>query len=409
MKKHIKTWINMCIILIFGGILGTLLLGLVYCIPTDKAYTRYCSTGLDMIEARDGWHRYLVNYEASTLDNVTENEMLRIASSPLPKETGENIFQYAMRGYRIMTYGDKEWYEPYERYWHGYLVVLKPILHFFSYTDIVFINMALQAILMFAVMHILMKNKSYSLQAIFVFFWILTMQVVIMFSMDYSVCFYIYMFATLAMLLCDKVRKNYIYTFLIIGMLTSYTDFLTWPLVTLVMPLIVFLYMGNKKLLSVLMASVSWGIGYAVFWVEKWIIGSLILKQSIVQDALERFMMRSSIKVVNSEYETSFLKTLKLNFSVFQNKGYFVIFVLAFGGILILQLFRIYKGEKIKIKESAKYLVLSLLPLGWYLVTTNHATIHYWMTWRTAAVFIVIIFTALVESIDSDKKNGIER
>lgn len=131
MKRHIKTWINMCIILVLGGILGTLLLGLVYCIPIDKAYTRYCSSGLDMIEARDGWHRYLVNYEASTLDNVTENEMLRIASSPLPKETGENIFQYAMRGYRIMTYEDKEWYEPYERYWHGYLVVLKLVLHFF--------------------------------------------------------------------------------------------------------------------------------------------------------------------------------------------------------------------------------------------------------------------------------------
>ena len=157
------------------------------------------------------------------------------------------------------------------------------------------------------------------------------------------------------------------------------------------------------------MASISWGIGYAVFWAEKWIIGSWILKQSIIQDALERFMMRSSIKVVNSEYETNFLNTLKLNFSVFQNKGYFVILVLVFGGILILQLFRIYKGEKIKIKESAKYLVLSLLPLGWYMVTTNHATIHYWMTWRTAAVFIVIIFTALVESIDSDKKNCIER
>ena len=410
MKKHIKTWINMCVILICGGIIGILLLGLVYCIPTDKAYARYRSIGLDMIEGREGWHRYLTDYGASTLDNVTENEMLRIASSPLPKETGENVFQYAMRAYQVMTYLDNEWYEPYERYWHGYLVILKPLLHFFSYTDIVFINMAIQAILMFAVLHILMKNKSYSLQMIFVLFWILTMQVIIMFSMDYSVCFYIYMFGTLAVLLCDKVRKNYIYTFLIIGMLTSYMDFLTWPLVTLVMPLIVLLYVERKQLISVLMASISWGIGYGVFWAEKWILGSMILKHSIMQDALEQIMVRSSIKVVNEEFDTSFWETLETNFSVFQNKGYFVILLIAFGGVLILQLFRIYKGEKVKIKESAKYLVLSLLPLGWYMVTTNHATIHYWMTWRTAAVFIIIIFTTLVEGVGIafDKRNSME-
>lgn len=132
--KQIKIWINMCIILICGGILGTLLLGLVYSIPTDKAFTRYRFNGSKMIESREGWHRYLIDYDASILDNVTESEMLRIASSPLPKHTGENLFQYAMRGYRIEDHGMNESdfvYNGYERYWHGYLVILKPLLHYF--------------------------------------------------------------------------------------------------------------------------------------------------------------------------------------------------------------------------------------------------------------------------------------
>lgn len=402
MKKQIKIWMNMWIILICGGVLGTLLLGLVYCIPTDKAFLRCSSNGLDMIESRDGWHRYLTDYDASTLDNNTEWEMLRIASSPLPRDTKENIFQYAMRGYRVLNYDAEEadfQYAGYERYWHGYLVVLKPLLHYFSYTDIIFINMAIQIVLMFGMMHILMKNKMYGLQMIFIFFWILTMQVVIMFSMDYSVCFYIYMLGSLAILLFDKVQENYMYAFLIMGMLTSYFDFLTWPVVTLIMPLITYLYIGKRKLISIIMGVISWGIGYAVFWGEKWLIGSMILENSIIQDAIDRFKMRSSMDEAGGKLDTIFIDTIKINFSVFNKKGYLVILILTFGGVLLFQLYRMYKGAKFEKEHVIKYSVLVVVPLGWYMLTTNHATIHYWMTWRTAATFIIIIFAALVASV----------
>lgn len=406
MKKQIKIWINMLKILICGGIFGTLLLGVVYCIPTDKAFSRCHSNGLDMIETRNGWHRYLIDYEASTLDNATEWEMLRIASSHLPGYTGENVFQYAMRGYRILDYNVDEAdfkYDTYERYWHGYLLILKPLLHYFSYTDIIFINMAIQILLISGMVHILTKNKMHGLKIIFIFFWILTMQVVIMFSMDYSVCFYIYMLGTFAMLLFDKVQKNYIYLFLIIGMMTSYFDFLTWPIVTLIMPLITFLYIEKRKLISAIMASISWGIGYVVFWAEKWIIGSMILENNIIQDAIDRLKMRSSMDVVGDEVNTLFIDTIKLNFSVFLKKGYLLIIVLAFGGILLVQLYRIYKGAKFEKGKFLNYSILMLLPLGWYMVTTNHSTVHYWMTWRTAATFLIIVFAALVDSVQKER------
>ena len=187
----------MCLILIGGGIIGTLLLWLVFCIPTDNAYARYCANGREMIGSREWWHRYLVDYDASTLDNVTEMEMLKVASTPFPEETGESTLQYAMRAYRILDQpwyeGNKDWdfpYESYERYWHGYTVILKPVLHYFSYTDIIFMNMAIQIALIFVLLYVLIKKNYTKLQFIFVFFWILTMQVIIMFSMDYSVCFY---------------------------------------------------------------------------------------------------------------------------------------------------------------------------------------------------------------------------
>lgn len=409
----------MCLILIGGTVVGTLLLVLVFCIPIDKAFEHYNETGLEMIFSRDGWHKYLVDYDASTLDNNTEWAMLKVAATPLPESTGENIFQYAMSGYTLntewnhgMQFVSYEWNgnnyfcDSYERYWHGYAVFLKPLLTLFSYTDIIFLNMAVQFGLIFGVMYILTKNKMHNLQLIFSFFWIISMQVIIMFSMDYSVCFYIYMLGTIAILLWDKVRKNYIYTFLVLGMLTSYMDFLTWPLVTLVMPLITFLYVEEEKnVLASVNASISWGIGYVGLWIGKWGIGSLILRDNIVEDAINRFMMRSSMKVVEGEVDANLLDTIRINFSVFANKGYLSLLVICLGAVVLIQFYRCYRGAKFKKEKFFKYIVLLILPIGWYMVTTNHATEHYWMTWRNAALFILIVFTAGVMSVESKKLN----
>ena len=418
MNRNIKTWLNMCLILVVGSIVGTLLLTLVFCIPVDRAFQHYNDTGLEMILSREGWHKYLVDYDASTLDNNTEWAMLKVAATPLPKSIGDNVFRCAMRGYTLNTewnHGMRfinyewngEWYscDSYERYWHGYVVFLKPLLTLFSYTDIIFLNMALQFGLILFLMHILTKKKCKNLQIIFAFFWIISMQVIIMFSMDYSVCFYLYMLGAITMLLWKKAREHYIYTFLVLGMLTSYMDFLTWPLVTLVIPLIVFLYVEQgKNMLTSLMASISWGIGYVGLWMGKWGIGSLILMDNILEDAIERFLMRSSMKVVEGEVKTSFWETIKINFSVFSNKGYLALLIGMLLVIILLQLYRWHKGGSFKKGKFYNIIILLILPMGWYLVTSNHATEHYWMTWRNAALAVMIVFAAILMSYKEENR-----
>lgn len=387
---------------------------MVYCIPVDNALAHYYGTGHEMVDRREVWYRYLIDYDASTLDNVTELVMMKVAATPLPRNTGENIFQYAMRAYTMNTewnhglqFVEYEWKgeryscDSYERYWHGYAVFLKPLLTLFSYTDIVFFNIALQFGLLFLMLNILTKKGMYNLEIIFSFFWIISMQIIIMFSMDYSSCFYIYMLGAMAIVLSEKVRKNYIYTFLVLGMLTSFMDFLTWPLVTLVMPLITYIYIEkDKKIISSVMASVSWGMGYVGMWIGKWGIGSLILMDNILEDAIEQFMMRSSLKVVEYQVEANFIDTLKYNFSVFNNTGYRIIFLVA---IVSLIIYIVGRKRRFQIEIFVKNIVLLILPIGWYAVTTNHSTEHYWMTWRSAALFVLIIFTAVLEGF-SDKK-----
>ena len=113
-------------------------------------------------------------------------------------------------------------------------------------------------------------------------------------------------------------------------------------------------------------------------------------------------MMRSSLQVVEGEVDTSFIDTIRINFSVFSNKGYIAVLAITFVALLGVQLHRYYEGARLVKKEFFKYIILLVLPIGWYMVTTNHATEHYWMTWRNAALVILIIFAAVLEGVKED-------
>lgn len=204
--------------LLCGAILGTVLLTVVFCIPVDRIFSNYQTIGLESISKRDGWHKYLVDYDASTLDNNTEWLMLKVSATP-PPDTGENTLQKALRCYTLnnewnhgLTFQEYEWKgqayscDSYERYWHGYAVLLKPLLCIFTYTDIVFINFAVQIFVMFLILYMLRKRDMAYLQMPFLFFWIVSMQIIVALCLDYSVCFYIYAFAVLLLLYRPKFR-----------------------------------------------------------------------------------------------------------------------------------------------------------------------------------------------------------
>lgn len=402
MSTFIKKGISVIGILVFGAVFGAVLLTLVFCLPVDRMYDGYLNNGLKSVERREGWHRYLYDYDASTLDNCTEYLMLKVASTPLPS-TGENIFQKAMRCYTLngewnhgLTFLQYEWKgqslscDSYERYWHGYAVILKPLLMIFTYTDIVFINIAMHIFLMFFLFLSLKKRNLSYLQAAFVILWVISMQIVIMLCLDYSICFYIYMLATLVLIYCPKCQKEYIHFFMIIGMITSYLDLLTWPLVTLAVPLTVFICMEQtksvkEKIKKGLGGSLFWGIGYIGQWMSKWIIASLVLSDNVIVDAAKQFLLRSSSssEAQNSVGKAVLFRTLKRNFSVFLEKGFVIILIVI---IVYLVWYLCSQKGRVSIISMIPFIMVSFYPLGWYMVTRNHSYVHYWMTWRNLTI-----------------------
>ena len=67
--------------------------------------------------------------------------------------------------------------------------------------------------------------------------------------MQFSSVLYIFLIAMIVMLLFhEKLKNKYGYFFLIIGMMTSFFDLLTYPVATFGIPIILFFILENKSL-----------------------------------------------------------------------------------------------------------------------------------------------------------------
>lgn len=405
MRENALTGLKMILILFAGCALGVFLLILAYCVPIDRIFYNF-STGVEGING-SGLYEYIFDYDASIADNFTEFLIVKATATPLPP-SGENIVQIVLRGYTLneqevqhglkfykYTWMGSEYScDSYERYWHGYLVVLKPLMAVFTYSDIIFLNVAAQLFLMFGIIWACAKREQWRLAISFLFLWLASVQLTIMLCLDYSVCFYIYSISTLVLLCSRKARQNYLFLFLVTGMLTSYMDFLTWPLITLGIPLAVFILIDGEKISKIIGGSISWGLGYAGFWVMKWIIASIVLGENVVRDAMGEVTLRSSsYSNDNMQSTVSYLGVIRKNISVFGKKT-FVLLGLAMGIYLIAL---VYKNRKVfDYKKMIPYLLIALMPFCWYLVTRNHSYMHYFMAWRILNISIFAVCCGVV-------------
>lgn len=411
MKGGLRTAVQACFLLLSGGILGVLFLLAVYAIPVSKMADNY-TRSLECIERREGWHQYLPGYDLSMLDNNTEYLMLKAAATPMPS-TGENYIQKVLRCYTYNsewnhgmtfvqgTYNGQDFTcDSYERYWHGYLVFLKPLLSVFSYQELIYLNVVLQSVLLFVLLHMLQKQGMGYLRVPFLIFWIVGMQLVVMLSLDYSVCFYIYMVSVLLLLRFPKLGDRCGLFFMSVGMLTAYMDLLTWPLVTLAVPLVILLQQKSgtrERIKKTVETSVCWGVGYVVQWAFKWLAATLFLEDNVIADALESLLFRSAL---DGEKTLTWGHVVMKNLSVFCNPP-----CLLLGGtaVLLTGILLYKKREQIQWNRMIAWCLVGISPFLWYLVTRNHAYEHYWMTWRNLSITVFAVCGGLAEAMREDE------
>lgn len=302
----------------------------------------------------------------------------------------------------------------YGRYWHGYQILLQPLLCFFVYPDIRQINMILQFSLVFGFVCFLVRKKEGAFVIPFLGVYLFLSPISLCSSLQYSPCFYIMMLALYALLIgrekLTDTKRNYL--FLLTGVMTAYFDFLTYPLITLGVPLIFYLVLDGNCLpekqrsswKNLFLHTLSWGIGYVGMWSSKWVIASVLTGENIIYDAFSQIAYRSGYFTEKHSY----YDTLKLNLGVCNTKVILPALICVAACIVIFRIKKRIVADRKRFPIVGAILFVSLYPFLWYLFTKDHSCSHSYFTWRELGISVFGILTAGVAGIGGLEEKTVE-
>ena len=400
MVSNVKVMRNLGIIFLIVLILGFLLLTISYMIPCENSFNQINHNGDDILHTPKA---SIATYDTTRNDMYTDKIILSQISY---YNHNVSLIENAMGGYRtdpgnfsqyISGEGESTIHD-YPRYWHGHLVIYKPIFYFLDYEGFKVLNLFAELILVISVLALMIERnlKNYCVPFLFSLFFIHLE--VIGVSLQFSTVFNLMLLSLIILLKYKEFLfkdKRLLYYFLVVGMVTSYSDLLTYPLVTFAIPMIfcLLLEMDNNNLkdaiLKIVLFAVVWTVGYAGMWACKWVISSFVLNKDVITMALNQLLFRVD---PNSYGDFSRIDAVLKNVLVYKKRAYMIIF--AFIGVYyVKRLISHRKNIKVnKVKRVVPLLIMAAAPFVWYFVACSHSYIHYWFTYRELLIFFLAIF-----------------
>lgn len=399
--KELKPFVKTFIILIGVFFLSMVL---VYCIPTSWIQENV-EQSLEVMEPEGDYPAYHFYRHNAIVDNHTDMLMY------------ESLIQ------------NRDYYNPiqasvsinqYPRYWHGYQVILRPLTVFFQVQEVRYLGMLAFQLLLFWSAWLIAKKTKPVLALLYVLTIGTACTAVVSTCFQFLSTFFV-LFISLIVLFSkyDPQKKmNFLLFFFIVGMVENFVDFLTYPIITLGIPLVILLWLKVRdeqadfkgNFCFMVKSSVSWGMGYALTWMAKWGITILVFGMKYFWRTMEVVKFRLE---GNEEYPLDRIGTIRKNLKAWLNvqdngliswsKVVFLILII----VIALMVWKKLKDKK-TILAYVPILFVAMYPYIWYLVMSNHSQIHYWYTYRTqlVALFGVLVFVVSILR-EKDKKEAI--
>ena len=360
-------------------------------------------------------------------DNYTDSLMLNIIST-MSKD--KNILKSVMQmNYRMEDDGDfnsvNDLYYLYEsantkhlfdtvsyaRYWHGYVVYLKPLMFILNFSQLrVFMTVCIYTLLIICIYCIATKiGIKYSIGFLAGFI------LVDINHICYSVQYFNVFALTLGMLIFiatrteEKLYSNFeMYNF-IFGGIICFVDLLTTPIITFglcgILFFVYFAIRGDFTIKEVvkknIKAGIAWVGGYVIIWGTKWMLGSIIIGRNVFLDALKLAEVRTS--VVPDGFSSfdwikyDFVSNFNFLFRSDFKKEIMLIFIII-GVIAVIK----YNSHP-KWINIIMLLLFAGIPYIWYIGLKNHSGIHAFFTYRNQILTIVCVFEILIYCIDEKR------
>lgn len=400
------------LILAAGIVLGTILLTLSYMLPVNPENRQ---SSYEIFED-EGWYprtsvisggsgNYFLSFYPDVLDNSSDKIMLTTA---MDTSSGSPLVR-AMESY-------SEYVDSYSYYWHGYVAILRPLFLLFDFSELRTLNGACQILIVMLLALFIRKEKGIGHAFALLTSYILLNPRTVAMGMQYTWIFYIAWGGALLLLTKRNYfeeKDRYLYFFIVLGMLTSYLDLLTYPLYTWGFPLIWWIAVRKKEqkelqwIKEVVLSGIAWIVGYAGMWTAKWGIATAVLKKNIFAVAIDEIFLRSGM--AEAENLAARWNAIYANWRHYAYKIYAILLI----GWLV---WWIGCSLRKKWRKSSKRYALFLIgssSIVWYFVLSNHTALHHFFTFRIYGVSVLAFLVLILESVDhfrdNKKLSGAER
>ena len=414
--------------LVAGSVVGGLIaLTLVFMLPAD-IMKQHVSSSIDIFYTESVYPMQVQGYKSTQLDNETDaimllgaihetdelNPLQQAVAVPHITMSGVNSKCITLKNYlwdNMIPDGESN----YDRYWHGYMLYLKPLLLFMDYADIRVLNMILQTLLLLYLLRELVRKRMEGMIPALGIFVVILNPAANAMSLQFSSIYYIVL---ISLLILVKYKSqlfnsdNIYFFFAAIGIAAAYFDFLTYPIAAFIVPASVVLSLDDKnwkrKIVNIVKLGLCWGIGYIGMWAGKWIIGSLILDTNILAEAFGRMTVHSGEAVQMDGKALSAWEVLWKNIKVLLKWPYFLLAVATV----------IYYGKAVLFKVNRKtimlcipFLILCLIPCIWIMLLKSHSLWCYWYTYRNlgSTAFAVVIMLKSISDPGFKSPSGVPR
>lgn len=304
----------------------------------------------------------------------------------------------------------------YAKYWHGYLIFLKPLLLFINYSQIRILQLLLIIILSMIFLYLVYKNIGVEETIIFLLGLIIVDVECIYRTLEYTVIFILMFISSIFFIKKYKKMKDINIFFFTIGMLTCFLDFLTVPYITLGMPTLLYFLIEQKErnikfkemIVTILKFSMFWIFGYSLTWISKFIIVDLLYNKNLIHIAFKQVKHRTLDST--NKFELGIVESIWKNIKN-TNAWIFVVFI-------VLQILgeiyeKIKKNNRSQLKENNKilnkiqvlpYIIISLMPLAWYMVLQEHSIRHAMFTYRGLMITYIGLMLAINKALGEKEK-----
>lgn len=297
----------------------------------------------------------------------------------------------------------------YARYWHGYLVILRPLLVLFEY-DAIRIVLFMVTFITLAIMCFFIYKKINIQTALIYLIGLLAINIfVVTKSINEILIFLIAIISTIVLLLRQEKMKNKGIFFFIVGSISSFIDLLTAPLVTLGLTAITYFILLQSKeekvdmkkyIRELLKIGIAWTMGYGLTWGLKWIITEVFFNRPLISQAMIQISYRSG----NSNISLASLIDRSLTFLSKPVETAVLWICIIYLLVMICINFKKKINFKDNIKKCIPFAIIFFFPIIWYAVVKQHSYVHIFFTYRILVVSIISLMIVASKIFEKDKE-----